>query len=97
MLDLAAFTGRIIGTMLDPFLWLVVFLALIASPRKPAHIRIGLAVIASTAVGTALYWADPYLSAADKAQGLLFAALAAPLICFVMLPLLRRLERRQRA
>lgn len=97
MHDLAAVTGRLLGTMLNPFLWLVVFLALIASPRKPAHVRIGLAVIASTAIGSALYWADSYLSTTEKAQGLFFAALATPLICLVLLPLLRRLERRRRA
>lgn len=76
-MDPVAFLGRLVGTALNPILWIIIAGSLTSTKNLAASARVLITVAATVVIGAILYMVDDMLTVADKAKGLFFAALVA--------------------
>lgn len=80
MHELAMFSGRLLGSAINPVVWVIVAATLYLTRNWHPIARIAVAAVATIVVGALLYSFDTYLTIPEKMRGLLYGALAAVII-----------------
>lgn len=83
MHELAAFTGRLLGSAINPVMWVIVAASLYLTRTWHPIARIAVVAVATVVVGSLFYSFDTYLTLPEKARGLSYGALAAVIIASV--------------
>ncbi|RWQ59828.1 hypothetical protein [Mesorhizobium sp.] len=81
MYELAVFSGRVLGSTLNPGLWVIVAASLYLTRNWHPFVRIAVAAAATIVVGASLFYTlETNLTTPEKVLGVLYEALAAVII-----------------
>lgn len=80
MHELATFSGRLLGSAINPVSWVIVGVSLYLTRNQHPIVRLAVVAAATVVVGGSLYSLDTYLTFAEKVRGLSYGTLAAVVI-----------------
>lgn len=80
MHELAVFTGRLLGSAINPVVWVIVVASLYLTRNWNPIARLAVVAVATVVLGALLYSFDTFLTIPEKVRGLSYGALAAVII-----------------